>query len=99
MQRGRTSRSLGGENDRAKKSGSPDEWATRIVALLRDGRPRTFNTICVQLVGTTADVLVSCPIEQGLWLACERLDLAWTERAPIFWTLSTMVEWPACSSI
>jgi hypothetical protein len=93
MARGKTSRSLGGENDVAKKSGSPERWASAIVALLEDGRPRTFNAICLQLVGTTADVLFDAPIDRGLWLACERGDLAWTPRTPIMWTLASMVTW------
>lgn len=95
MSRGKSERTPGGENDRVKKGGTPEEWAARIVTLLEDGRPRTFNTMCVQLVGTTADVLFSAPIDAGLWLACERSDIVWTVRAPIFWTLPRFVEWPA----
>lgn len=92
MKRGGESRSLGGENDRKKKAGTPAQWAARIVALLEDKRPRTFNTICVQLTGTTADC-VGDNVDAGLWLACERLDIAWTVHAPVFWTLTRFVDW------
>ena len=69
------------------KSGSPEEWARRILEHLSDGVPRTFNRIMVELAGITADVAFQHPPEQGLWLAVERGYLGWTREAPILFKL------------
>ena len=66
------------------RTGSPDEWADRIVKLLSDGKPRTFNAIMVELADTTADVAFQEAPEAGLWRAMERGGLEMTYEAPIF---------------
>lgn len=59
------------------------EWSRRIVALLDDGRPRTFNAICLELVARTADVMFEQTLDRGLWLAVGRGDVEHTMDAPI----------------
>lgn len=66
----------------AKRAGRPEEWADRIVELLADGRPRTFNAIAVALLGVTADALFETPVDAGLWLAVEQRRIGWTPTAP-----------------
>lgn len=73
------------------KTGTPEEWADRIVKLLSDGIHRTFNRIVVELADTTADVAFGYPPEKGLWLAVERGDLMLTHEAPILFTTALKV--------
>lgn len=68
----------------AKRMGKPEDWRARIVAHLADGKPRTFNAICVELIGCTADVMFDNAPDVGLWLAVERMEVALTHEAPIF---------------
>lgn len=86
-------RTPGSENDRKKKSGTPEEWCARIVEHLRDGEPRTFNRITVELIGATADALLHSPIDRGLWLAVERELIAYTLAAPVFFIGIEHVAW------
>jgi hypothetical protein len=79
----------------AKRLGTVDEWCTRILALLADGRPRTWNAIAVTLIGCTGDVLMGSAPERALWRLCEREEIAWTQEAPIEWTLASAIEWGA----
>lgn len=65
------------------RKGTPEEWADKIVELLSDGAPRTFNAITVELADTTADVAFQEQPEKGLWLAVDRGDLELTYEAPI----------------
>jgi len=69
---------------RALKKTRPEEWAEKIVALLEDGKPRTFNAIAVELLDKTADVVGGTPVEKGLWLLVERGVLEYTPKAPIY---------------
>lgn len=62
---------------------TPAEWSRRIVELLADGRPRTFNAICLELVARTADVMFEQTLDRGLWLAVGRGDVEHTMEAPI----------------
>jgi hypothetical protein len=73
------------------QTGTPEEWADRIVKLLSDGVHRTFNRIVVELADTTADVAFGERPEQGLWLAVERGDLMLTHEAPILFTTALKV--------
>lgn len=66
---------------------SPEEWRKRIVTLLKDGVPRTFNHIAVVLSGHTADVVFQKNPEKGLWLAVERGELEYTNEAPILFRI------------
>ncbi len=73
--------------------GTPEEWAPRIDELLADGEPRTFNAICVQLVGTTADVMVDTAIDVALWALVERNRVAWAcEEGAVFFLRADFVE-------
>jgi hypothetical protein len=65
-----------------KRLGSPEDWVEQIVALAK--RPITFNAICVALTGATSDVLFCSAIDEALWLAVERGQLAWSGEAPIY---------------
>lgn len=79
-----------------KRMGTAEEWCERIVAVFADGRgPRTFNALCVQLTGTTADVVFGSAIDEGLWLACERGLIAWTPTRPVYWIDAASVKWAA----
>jgi len=69
------------------KTGTPEEWARRIIQHLADGVPRTFNRIMVEISGVTADIAFHHPPEDGLWLAVERGYLGWTSEAPILFKL------------
>lgn len=62
---------------------SPAVWASTIAAHMKDGIPRTFNRIAVELVGKTADVVGGTTFEDGLWLLVERGLLEYTPDAPV----------------
>jgi hypothetical protein len=64
-----------------KRIGAAEDWVEQIVALAK--RPITFNAICVALTGATSDVLFGSAIDEALWLAVEREQLAWSDEAPI----------------
>jgi hypothetical protein len=65
---------------------SVDEWRMRIVHLLSDGTPRTFNRIMLELAGFTADVCASSNADKGLWKAVRQHQLLLTLEAPVFFT-------------
>lgn len=58
-------------------------WKALIWNLLRDGRPRTFNRLCVEIAGVTADVAAGKAPEQALWALVEDRYVEHTLRAPI----------------
>lgn len=67
-----------------KAIGGPEEWAEKILAHMQDGKPRTFNRICVELTGATANVFFEKGPDVALWLLVERELLWWTAEAPIY---------------
>lgn len=62
-----------------KNPGSVDEFVKKIRALMSDGRPRTFNAICVELTGTTADVWADKEPDHALWQLVEKEELGWAQ--------------------
>ena len=64
------------------------ECARAIVGLLEDGRPRTFNSICVELWDKTADILFEENPDRALWLLVECGDLEHTYESPILFRLT-----------
>lgn len=66
---------------------APEAWTERIVELLADTQPRTFNAICVELVGVTADVAFESSLDHALWLLKERGRVEHTISVPIRWRL------------
>lgn len=46
---------------------SMHRWRDAISALLEDGKARTFNAICVELSGLTADICLDEAPEHALW--------------------------------
>lgn len=73
---------------------SSEAWAEKIAKLMADGEPRTFNAICIELTGTTADVWFDKPPDMGLWDLVREGKLAWTNETPILFIDSRFVEWP-----
>lgn len=65
--------------DHWKNPGSVDEFVKKIRALMSDGRPRTFNAICVELTGTTADVWADKEPDHALWQLVEKEELGWAQ--------------------
>lgn len=43
------------------------EWRQRLLEHMRDGVPRTFNRLCVELTGHTADVCFQEGPDTALW--------------------------------
>lgn len=77
-----------------KKTKSVEEFKKGILELLEDGEPRTFNAICVELTGTTADVWFDKPIDQALWALVKDETLAWSNsEGAVFFLLSKFVKW------
>lgn len=66
----------------------PETWMRRIVALLGDGTPRTFQAIMLQLARSTAIDAAGTHAERGLWLAVERGLLTHTTAAPVIFRVS-----------
>lgn len=62
-------------------------WKARILDLLRDGRPRTFNEIGVTLLDKTADVLLSTPPDKALWELVAEGKVEHTNHVPIYFRL------------
>lgn len=75
-----------------RKTYSVEEWQERILHHLRDGEPRTFNAICVELTGTTANIWMDEPPDQALWSLCEENLIAWScNLGAVFWLRSDFV--------
>lgn len=64
--------------DHWKHTFSVEEYKKKILKLMKDGEPRTFNCICVVLTGTTADVWFEKQPDIALWQLVEEKALAWT---------------------
>ncbi|MCC6807066.1 MAG: hypothetical protein IT381_06560 [Deltaproteobacteria bacterium] len=58
-------------------------WRDRIAALLDDGKERTFNAICVELCGLTADICFDEKPEHALWSLVGASRVAYSVTAPI----------------
>lgn len=90
----RTPRPKGGRKDRAphlmmrrKSPAAIDEWTEAIRAKLSDGKPRTFNSLCVEIGDLTADVAFQEAPDIALWaLVCDG-ELEHTVEAPILFRL------------
>ncbi len=65
------------------------EWRTRIVALLEDDKPRTFNAICVELGDITADIGYATAPDKALWSLVAAGEVEHTVEAPIFFRKCT----------
>jgi hypothetical protein len=64
-----------------------DKWAGRFRALLSDGRPRTYNALCVEAADATADVAPD-NAEAALWLLKDRGLVEHTSDVPVLWRLT-----------
>lgn len=64
-----------------------EAWAERFRALLSDGRPRTYNALCVEAADATADVAPD-NAEAALWLLKDRGLVEHTIDAPVLWRLT-----------
>jgi hypothetical protein len=60
--------------------GDREWWATRIEALLLDGRPRTYNAVCVQLEGVNSDAMFLTTADEALWYLVARKRVGWVCR-------------------
>lgn len=65
------------------KGGHVGVWTKRIVELMQDGKPRTFNHMMVELADVTADIAMGNPPEKGLWDAVRQGHLVMTYESPI----------------
>jgi hypothetical protein len=62
------------------------QWRERIVALLGDGKARTFNAIAVELCDMTADVAPD-NADEALWALVADGQLEHTREAPVLFRL------------
>jgi hypothetical protein len=67
---------------------SVSAWAERILALLSDGEPRTFNRIMVELADFGADTGFRENPDRALWHLVEQRKLVLTLEAPILFTIA-----------
>ncbi len=67
---------------------SVSAWAGRFRALLADGRPRTYNALCVEAADATADVAPD-NAEAALWAMKSAGEVEHTIDAPVLWRLVT----------
>lgn len=83
----RSERPVGGREDRAPHltlAEVPVEVCRdRLLGLLVDGRPRTFNAMGVELLDHTADTLFGSPYDDALWQLVAAGHLEHTLEAPI----------------
>jgi hypothetical protein len=83
----RSPRPIGGRADRSPHRTlaelSAEACGNEILALLADGRPRTFNAIGVELLDHTADTLHGSPYEKALWELAARGALEHTLDVPV----------------
>lgn len=91
----RTPRPKGGRKDRSPhltmRSKGPAaivEWREAIRARFVDGKPRTFNSLCVEIGDITADVAFCEAPDLALWeLVCDG-ELEHTVEVPILFRLT-----------
>lgn len=62
---------------------STAEHEKKILRRLKDGEPRTFNRITVEIYDKTADVACTTPVNTAIWNLVERGQVAHTMVAPI----------------
>lgn len=79
----RLARATGAEAER-----TPAEWSQAILEHLSDGKERTFHTLALELLHTTAEQACGSAAEAGLWLAVQRGDLVFTRPAPLRFRLA-----------
>lgn len=65
------------------------ELKAEILELLKDGKPRTFNAIGVELWDKTADILFENAPDFALWQLVDEGKLEHTLEAPIYFRLTT----------
>ncbi len=79
---------------KTSKQRSVPVFMAEIRKLLSDGNPRTFNRICVELTGTTADVMLEKPIDEALWELVAEESIAWSNaEGAVFFTNTEFVNW------
>ena len=87
----RSPRPIGGRADRSPHRTlgelSAEDCGNEILALLADGRPRTFNAIGVELLDHTADTLAGSPYDLALWRLVDERQLEQTLDAPVLFRL------------
>jgi hypothetical protein len=72
-----------------RRTTTVEQWRTRLVELLGDGVPRTFNRIGIELCGLTADILFSTPADPALWSLVDDGAIEMTLEAPILFRRAT----------
>ncbi len=78
-----------------KRTHSAEVYKEKIMSLMSDGEPRTFNRICVEITGTNGNVWFEKEPDIALWSLVEEGRLAWAcELKATFFIDSTFVEWP-----
>jgi len=91
-----TGEAVGREVDHWKRTFSVEEYKKKIIDLMKDGEPRTFNCICIELTGTTANVWFEKEPDTALWQLVEEEVLAWTcGDGATFFIDSNFVNWDA----
>lgn len=68
---------------RTLAKGNVEDFERAIVALLSDGRERTFNAISVDLLDKPADVTGGTKFEDAVWNCVLRGEIEFTTVAPI----------------
>lgn len=61
-----------------RKAWTTESFRNELLKLMRDGVPRTFNRMCVEITGTTADVWFEKEPDAALWELVEERVLWWT---------------------
>lgn len=83
----------GRKPDHWKHTFSVDVYKQKIMELMKDGEPRTFNCICVQITGTNAHVWFEKEPDLALWSLVEEGRLCWAcELGTTFFLDSSFVE-------
>ena len=71
---------------------TPRHWAERIAEHIADGKARTYNRICVEMLDKTADVLHDTPFDDAIWLLVEEKRVEHTCEIPILFRLVKRAE-------
>jgi len=79
---------------KAMKKDDPGVWEPRILGLLSDGRPRTFNEIGVTLTDKSADVLYATPVDKALWSLVTDCAIEHTNEAPLYFRVKGSTQDP-----
>ena len=64
-----------------------EAWSERFRVLLADGKPRTYNALCVEAADATADVAPD-NAEAALWSMKAAGEVEHTIDAPVLWRLT-----------